>query len=100
MNVLGKKTKTAGSAEFLMAFVQSWEMHGGDELSVCSSTLDLLRAYVGERPCCLWKVNGQTLAKLAERGFMVEITYAGVPERQAALTRSLVSGTPSSMSAA
>ncbi len=93
MNLLGKKTKGVSSAEFLMAFVQSWELHGGDELSVCSSTLDLLRAYLGERPCCLWKVSGQTLSKLAERG-MVEIAYAGIPERQAALTRALVSGTP------
>ena len=88
---LGKKSKGMGTAEVLLAFVQSWELHGDDEVSICSSTLDLLRAYLGDRPCCLWRASGNVLSKISERG-MVEMTYTGVAERQAALSRSLVSG--------
>ncbi|MBV9080810.1 MAG: HAMP domain-containing histidine kinase, partial [Elusimicrobia bacterium] len=90
IDVLGKKGRGMGTAEVLLAFVQSWELHGSDETSIGSATLDLIRAYLGDRPCCLWKVNGSALAKITERG-MVEILYAG-PERQAALNRTLVSG--------
>jgi signal transduction histidine kinase len=92
MNMLGKRLKGVVTAEVLLAFVQSWELHGSDETSICSGTLDLLRAYLGERPSCVWKSTGPGLTKVTERG-MVEMFYAG-PERQSALSRALVSGAP------
>jgi signal transduction histidine kinase len=90
MNLMGKRFKGAAPSEVLMAFVQSWELHGSDETSICSGTLDLLRAYLGERPGCVWKNTGSSLARVTERG-MVEMFYAG-PERQVALGRAVVSG--------
>jgi signal transduction histidine kinase len=92
MNLMGKRFKGAAPAEVLLAFVQSWELHGSDETSICSGTLDLLRAYLGERPACVWKNSGAALTKVTERG-MVEMFYTG-PERKAALGRALVSGSP------
>ena len=65
---LGKRLKGVATAEVLLAFVQSWELHGSDETSICSGTLDLLRAYLGERPACVWKNTGPGLAKITERG--------------------------------
>jgi len=92
INMLGKRSRSVATAEVILAFVQSWELHGSDETSICSGTLDLLRAYLGERPSCVWKNTGPGLAKITERG-MVEMFYSG-PERQAALGRALVSGAP------
>ena len=92
MNIMGKRMKGVAPAEVLLAFVQSWELHGSDETSICSGTLDLLRAYLGDRPACVWKNTGPGLSKITERG-MVEMIYSG-PERQAALGRALVSGSP------
>src|SRR5689334_12700444 len=92
MNLLGKRVRGVSTAEVLLAFVQSWELHGSDETSICSGTLDLLRAYLGERPSCVWKSTGPGLVKVTERG-MVEMFYSG-PDRQAALGRALVTGSP------
>ena len=80
--------------DVLVAFVQSWEMHGPDEVSICSGALDVIRAYLGDRPCCVWKKQGDTLFKVCERG-MMELFYSEKDaDHQAALTRAIVTGTP------
>lgn len=94
MDILGRRSKTMAAADVLLAFIQSWEMHGGDEISLCSGTLDVIRAYLGDRPCCMWKNQGNALQKVCERG-MVEVFYPpSSAEHQAALTKALVSGSP------
>ncbi|MFN0118018.1 MAG: sensor histidine kinase [Elusimicrobiota bacterium] len=92
---LGKKSKQVLVTEVLLGFIQSWERHGNEEISIASSALDVIHAYLGERPCCLWKHNsGSALSKLSERG-MVEIFYSPEdPVHQSALKRVLVSGIP------
>jgi signal transduction histidine kinase len=92
IGMLGKKWRSSSVVDVLVAFVQSWEMHGPDETSICSGTLDVIRAYLGDRPCCFWKTQDKGLLKLSERG-MMELFYAEKePEHQAALARALVSG--------
>lgn len=104
IGMLGKKWRSNAVVDVLLAFVQSWEMHGPDETSICSGTLDVVRAYLGDRPCCIWKAQETTgpvssgqrknsaLVKICERG-MMEIFYAErEPEHQAALARAMVTG--------
>lgn len=89
---LGRKGKTADAGSLLQAFVQSWEMRGADETSICSGALDLIRAYLNDRPCCVWKKTDAALAKICERG-MIDIFYRQDEQNhQAALTRAVVSG--------
>lgn len=82
------------ASEVLLAFVQSWELHGTDEVSICSGTLDLVRAYLGERPCCMWKWNGTSLTRVSERGMVDIFLGADATGHQVALNRAVVSGTP------
>ena len=92
IGILGKKWRSTAVVDVLVAFVQSWEMHGPDEVSVCSGTLDVVRAYLGDRPCCIWKKQGEGLIKICERG-MMELFYSEKePEHQAALARAVVTG--------
>lgn len=93
IGMLGKKWRGSSVVDVLVAFVQSWEMHGPDEVSISSGTLDVVRAYLGDRPCCVWKKQGDSLSKVCERG-MMELFYSEKePEHQTALTRALVTGT-------
>jgi len=92
MRILGGKLKTAVTSRVLAAFVQSLDMHGADEVSICSSVLDIMRAYLGDRPCCVWKNEKQRLEKLCERG-MVDLFLDQEREaHQNAMARALVSG--------
>src|SRR4051812_3920942 len=91
--VLGKKRLPVAS-DFILGFVQSWDMRGTDETTICAGTVDVLRAYLGERPCCVWLKNGPGLSKVSERG-MVDLFFGEEKElRQAALNRAVVSGAP------
>jgi len=94
MGMLGKKTRQVPTADVLLAFVQSWEMHGTDEISVCSGTLDVTRAYLGERPCCFWKIQGNGLSKICERGMVEMLMQPNLAEHQNALNRVVVTGAP------
>jgi signal transduction histidine kinase len=88
----GKKGKPSVS-EAVVAFIQSLDMHAGDELSVCSGALDIVRAYLGERPCCIWKKNGAHLERASERG-MIDVFFSKESQdHQVALTRVMASGT-------
>jgi len=90
---IGKRGRGQGVNEVLLAFVQSWNMQGQDEISVSSRALDVLRAYLGDRPCCIWKNVRGGLSKLCERG-MVDILFnQDNAEHQNSLARTLVSGT-------
>ena len=91
---LGKKGRSVMTADVLLAFVQSWELHGSDETSICSGTLDVVRAYLGERPCCVWKTDGPRLVKVSERGMVDLYLGSGAGDHQAALSRALASGKP------
>ncbi len=94
IKMLGKKWRGSSVVDVLVAFVQAWEMHGPDEVSISSGTLDVVRAYLGDRPCCIWKKQGDALSKVCERG-MMELFYAEKePEHQASLARALVTGSP------
>jgi signal transduction histidine kinase len=95
MNLIGKRSSKVVPSEVLLAYVQSWDRHGTEELSICSDALDVIRAYLGERPCCLWKSAGASgLARVCERG-MIELFYTNPPpERQVPLTKCLVSSVP------
>ncbi len=93
-SMIGMIGKWKGSAvvDVLVAFVQAWDVRGPDEVSICSGTLDVIRAYLGDRPCCVWKKQGEGLIKICERG-MMELFYSEKePEHQAALKRALVTG--------
>ncbi len=93
IGMLGKKWRGNAVVDVLVAFVQSWEMHGPDEVSICSGTLDVVRAYLGDRPCCIWKKQADRLGKICERG-MMELFYSEKePEHQNALARAIVTGT-------
>ena len=91
IDLLGKKSRGAAAGNALLAFVQSWDVLGADEVSVCSGALDVLRVCLGERPCCVWTGNAQSLTKVSERG-VVEAFYAGTAKKKAALARALVTG--------
>jgi signal transduction histidine kinase len=93
MNMLARKRHKESVLDVVVAFVQSWEMHGSDEISICSGTLDVVRAYLGDRPCCIWKGAGTSIQKLCERGMMDIFYPEREPDHQAALARALVSGT-------
>lgn len=80
-------------ASVLMAFVQSWDIHGVDETSVASGVLDVIRAYFGNRPGCVWRKSGGALQKIAERG-VVESFLSADEAHKGALNRAVVSGTP------
>lgn len=82
------------TADVLLAFVQSWELHGSDETSICSGTLDVVRACLGERPCCVWKSEGPRLTKTTERGMIDLYLGSDAAGHQAALSRALVTGKP------
>lgn len=92
MRVLPKKSQQLIPSNVLLAFIHSWELHGNDEVSICSSTLDLLRAYLGERPCCLWKWNGTSLSKTSERGMVDMFMGPDAAAHQAVFNRAIVSG--------
>lgn len=92
MRLVSRKNKTPSTSDVLMAFVLSWDMRGADEVTICSGALDVLRAYLGDRPCCIWKKMGSGLSKISERG-IVEIFYAEKNDgHQAALARAMLSG--------
>ncbi len=92
MRVLPRKSKILVPSEVLLAFIQSWELHGTDEVSISSSTLDLVRAYLGERPCCVWKWNGASLSKISERGMVEMFLSTDSSLHQSVMNRALVSG--------
>src|SRR5258706_11347821 len=84
---------TPGS-DVILAFIQSWGMHGVDETSISSGTLDIMRAYLGDRPCCVWKKVPTGLSRISERG-MVEVLYGqGTEGHERALAKAAVSGVP------
>lgn len=91
INMLGKKRSNAVQ-DVLSAFVQSWEMHGADETSICSGTLDVVRAYLGDRPCCIWKTQGEGVLKISERGILDLFFQQTETDHQKALMRAIVSG--------
>lgn len=93
IKVLSGRSKGSEATEALLAFVQSLEMHGDDEVSIGSGVLDIVRAYMGERPCCLWKSTGPRLEKLCERGMVDVFFNQGQEDRQAVLARVLATGT-------
>lgn len=89
---IGKRGRGANPADILAAFVQSWNMHVKDETAIGSGSLDILRAYLGDRPCCVWKRLGAGLQKVSERG-MLEMRLNALDDRQQrALERVVVSG--------
>ncbi len=89
---LAGKTKGVPTADALVAFIKSLELHGRDELSIGSGLLDIVRAYLGDRPCCIWKNQDAHLEKLCERG-MVDVFFDPAKnEHQSALTRAVTSG--------
>jgi signal transduction histidine kinase len=93
IDVLGARARQA-VAGILSAFVQSWEIHGADETTVASGALEVLRAYLGNRPGCIWKKSGQGVQKITERG-VVETYFMGTDDvHRASLNRALVSGSP------
>lgn len=88
------KRHRSSVAGVLLAFVQSWEVHGSDETSVASGALDVLRAFLGKRPGCAWKRTGGSLQKIAERD-VVETFFLGENDsHKEALNRALVSAAP------
>lgn len=92
LKLISSKARNAGASEALIAFVQSLELHGGDDMSICAGALDIVRAYLGDRPACLWKNTNGSLEKISERG-LVELFFKKESEQhKAALTRALVSG--------
>jgi signal transduction histidine kinase len=94
MDILGKKSRGPQTSDVILAFVQAWELHGQDEVSICSGTLDILRAYLGERPACVWKNDKSILGKICERG-VIEIFYSNKSSSdQASLTKAVVTGAP------
>ena len=89
---LGKRSRGHGASEILMAFVQSWSLSGQDDISICSRAVDVLRAYLGDRPCCVWKNVRGGLTKVCERG-MIEILFnQDQVTHQNSLARTLISG--------
>jgi|GEM_PF-4609367 len=89
---LGKGKRDRTISNLLLAFVQSWNRYGPEETSICSGTLDLLRAYLGDRPCCIWKKVNAGLSKVCERGIL-EIYYTPQQEaHEVSLKRVLASG--------
>jgi signal transduction histidine kinase len=95
MDFLARKNKKLNSSEFLQAFIQSWELHGIDEASICSGTLDLVRAYLGDRPCCIWKLADSpmsSLYKISERGMIDLFFNSDIKAYQSSLNRAVVSG--------
>jgi signal transduction histidine kinase len=87
----GKKGKS-GPAEAVVAFIQSLDLHGGDDLSICSGALDIVRAYLGERPCCIWKKSSSHLERISERG-MIDVFFSNDSEdHQASMARVMASG--------
>ena len=92
--LLGGRWKASPTAEALVAFIKSLDLHGKDELSVGSGLLDVARAYLGDRPCCIWRVQDTKLEKSCERG-MVDVFFdEGKEDHQAALARAIASGAP------
>lgn len=74
MRVLGRKIFDLIRSDLLADFVRSWLNLGTDEMSICSASLDLIKNHIGERPMCVWKVNGPVREKLCERGaFQAEL---------------------------
>lgn len=92
--LIGKKGKAQGAQDALIAFVKSLDIHARDEVSLCSGVLDIVRAYMSERPCCIWRKSDSKIEKVSERG-MVEIFYSeGSEDHRTALARALASGAP------
>lgn len=78
----------------LLTFIQSWNLHGGDETAICSGALDIVRAHLGDRPCCVWKNTMPGLHKLCERGMMDLVQDPSDPAQRASLQRCLETGEP------
>ncbi len=90
--LLGGKGKTAPGAEALVAFIKSLDIHGKDELSIGSGLLDVARAYLNDRPCCIWKNVDGHLEKTSERG-MVDVFFDEEKgTHQAVLAKAVASG--------
>ncbi|MCG3204525.1 MAG: Non-motile and phage-resistance protein [Elusimicrobia bacterium] len=92
MDMIGKKWRGNAVADVLSAFMQAWEMQGPDEISISSGTLDVVRAYLGDRACCIWKKQGDGILKICERGMMDLFFSEKDPEHQVALKRAMVTG--------
>lgn len=92
INLWKGKQRKAGPTAALGAFVQSLDLHAGDDLSICSGALDVIRAYLGERPCCVWKKDNARLERISERGMIDVFLNNESQDHQAALTRVIASG--------
>jgi signal transduction histidine kinase len=92
MRALVGRSRAQSASDALIAFVQSLGMHGTDEMALCSGVLDVIRAYVGERPCCIWKNVSARVEKLCERGMVEIFLDSSSPSRETALSRTLASG--------
>lgn len=89
---IGKRGRGQDVADIILAFIQSWNMHGRDETSICSGAVDVLRAYLGDRPCCVWKNVSPGLTKICERGMMDLYFNQDKEARESALAKTLVTG--------